>query len=178
MILAAGNDDGEVDIIVEDGKEFSSTSKLAHNSGITSLDWGLSPYPGLLDNPSAEIINTQTLKLVTGGRDNKVKVWIYDGILKNEIEWNIGVNVNDVAFANNAGLPYEMLACCAEDCTVRIWKKFKTMWEEPILLKLKVPGKKLSWSLLGNYLSVSDIDNMVYLYEERSPNKWELHLNP
>lgn len=64
-------------------------------------------------------------RLVSGGNDNKVKIWEFaEGDLKpREIE--IGQHddwVRDVAWCGSIGLQYDMLASCSEDKTCKVWK--------------------------------------------------------
>ena len=173
LILAVGTSDGNITIIT--GNEFTAISKSGHTGGVTAVSWCSSSCPDLLDNPSKEISETQTLRLVTAGHDNNVKIWVYERNkeLREEISWNVNSLMNDMAFANNPGFSYDLLAGCSEDSIVRIWRRVNTTWKEPLVLTLKSAGKKLNWSLLGTILTVTT-DNGVYVYEEKDIDNWQL----
>lgn len=64
-------------------------------------------------------------RIVSGGADNKVKIWSWKdtqfalaSTLSGHTDW-----VRDVAWCNNLGLKQEMIATCSEDMTVKVWKK-------------------------------------------------------
>jgi WD40 repeat protein len=64
-------------------------------------------------------------RLTTGALDNLVKVWTFQdnkfvetSTMKDHTDW-----VRDVAWCNNIGLMYDMIASCSEDQTVQIFKK-------------------------------------------------------
>ena len=148
----------------------------AHSDGVTAVSWGQPMYPSLLQNPGSENPPLSPLRLATGGCDRTAKVWIQDEINKNfgmEASWSHDDWVRDVAFSNNAGLPYDLLASCSEDKTVHIRKKVAGKWEDPKVLRFIGPVWRVSWSLAGNMLAVAAADNVVYVYEEKETGKWE-----
>ena len=104
-----------------------------------------------------------------------VKLWTHDTsksftgeIVVKHNDW-----VRDVSFANNIGLSYDMIASCSEDFTVFVSKKIDNKWVESKLGDFKVPIWRVSWSLAGNLLAVASADNLVHVYEEKTPDKWE-----
>eukprot|EP00826_Nyctotherus_ovalis_P050265 TRINITY_DN6144_c0_g2_i4.p1 TRINITY_DN6144_c0_g2~~TRINITY_DN6144_c0_g2_i4.p1 ORF type:complete len:276 (-),score=30.31 TRINITY_DN6144_c0_g2_i4:127-954(-) len=174
LTLAAGTSDGNVTIITKN--EFEAVLQTGYSSVVTAVSWGSATPFDLLDCPSKEVYKAQFVRLATAGSNGNVKVWIYTGPkeqLKEEATWSTSSPINDVAFANNPGFSCTLLACCSADSTVRIWKHANNAWREPIVLKLKSPGQKLCWSLLGNTLTVS-ADNAVYIYEEKDIDYWQL----
>lgn len=61
------------------------------------------------------------MRFVSGGCDNLIKEWVCSGpynkfsgeIIGNHEDW-----VRDVSYANNIGLPSDMIASCSEDHSV------------------------------------------------------------
>ena len=116
------------------------------------------------------------MRIATGDCDRTVLLWIYNEagkkfnpeLITTHEDW-----VRDVAFANNIGLPYEIVASCSEDRTVSICKRIDNKWTETKLPKFRVPVWRVSWSLAGNLLAVACADNIVFVYEEKTVDKWE-----
>eukprot|EP00826_Nyctotherus_ovalis_P036785 TRINITY_DN3292_c0_g1_i13.p2 TRINITY_DN3292_c0_g1~~TRINITY_DN3292_c0_g1_i13.p2 ORF type:complete len:100 (+),score=28.81 TRINITY_DN3292_c0_g1_i13:853-1152(+) len=90
------------------------------------------------------------------------------------MKWDYSAAVRDVAFANSQGLPYNLLAVCFDDCRVHIYKQIGGKWNNPFLIEVKVEVWRVSWSLMGNLLAVSAADNVVFVYEEKEIDNWEL----
>lgn len=174
LTLAAGTANGVLTVVT--GNEFEAVLQTGCSGVVTAVSWGTATGYDLLDSPSGESCKAKSLRLVTAGLDNNVKVWKYTGPkeqLREEATWGTNSPINDVAFASNPGFASTLLACCAADSTVRIWKHVNNAWKEPVVLRLKSPGQKLCWSLLGNILAVS-VENAVYMYEERDVDNWQL----
>ena len=92
---------------------------------MNSLSWGPSTDPQMIssEHHSAHIQTDQSQfvlppkRIVTGGSDNKVKLWIFKD---NNFQWvkDIGMHddwVRDVAWCNNIGLLNDTIASCSED---------------------------------------------------------------
>ncbi len=120
------------------------------------------------------------MRFVSGGCDHTVKFWTYNesskkfsvDVVTTHKDW-----VRDVAFAGNLGLGCETVASCSEDRTVVVSKRVETAdkrWTEVHLPEFRFPVWRVSWSLTGNYLAVAGADNIVYVYEEKTPDKWEV----
>ena len=177
LMLAAGSADGMISITFYNEKDFVVVCKLpkAHSEGVTSLSWGPVVYSYTESNELQENVAPQDLKLATGSCDQTVYIWTYkDSKLNLEGSWGHNDWVRDVSFAQNAGLPYELIASCSEDRTVKIFKKNNKGWIESKVIKFKVSVWKVSWSLVGDLLAIATADNFVYVYEEKEPDKWEL----
>ena len=112
---------------------------MAHNSGVTSINWGPPQEPCLLIAEAIdhmknvkEKMGLRSRRFVSGGMDRSVKIWKENpSNQKFEVvnELNIGGNskqahedwVRDVAWTSNIGLMYDMIATVGEDQKVRIW---------------------------------------------------------
>lgn len=167
MLLAAGSSDGEVSIVRRHKYEFALATHSAGCGPVTAVSWGCVTKEKC----------TQSLLLATAGSNNTAKVWEYDGVserLREEMKWDYGAAVRDVAFANSQGLPYNLLAMCFDDRRVRIYKQIGGKWNSPFIIETKVDVWRVSWSLAGNLLAVSAADNVVFVYEEKEIDNWEL----
>eukprot|EP00927_Polykrikos_kofoidii_P046418 TRINITY_DN40667_c0_g1_i1.p1 TRINITY_DN40667_c0_g1~~TRINITY_DN40667_c0_g1_i1.p1 ORF type:complete len:358 (-),score=53.22 TRINITY_DN40667_c0_g1_i1:539-1612(-) len=124
-------------------------------------------------------------RLVTGGADNRVRIWRHDklndawvdqhnlsyGEHTEHTDW-----VRDVAWRPNVGIPSNIIASCAEDGTVVIWKQLMSgqPWSIAKKWTLDAAAWQLSWSVTGSILAVSTSKNQVKLYKESSDGKWEV----
>jgi len=193
LSLAAGSSDGSITVITFDETEGTwkpshIPKAKAHDIGCNCVSWGpAAPISALLADAasgSAAVASGAapvsgagaTLKhLVSGGGDNKVKIWRYgeDG------EWNNvetleghGDWIRDVAWAPNIGLPYDTLASCSQDKNVIIWTRTAgTQFTKAATLKFNAVVWRVSWSVTGNILAVSTANNEVSLYKDVE-GKW------
>lgn len=179
MILAAGSSDTTISIISLIGENTAWEVKQFEGhkgGGITSISWGPSTDPTTIEGGDLAL-SPALLRFVSGSCDKNVRYWTYNltekdfnyVIIASHEDW-----VRDVAFAPNIGLPCETIASCSEDGSVIITKKLKEGWVQTKLPKFRVPAWKLSWSLTGSYLAVACGDNVVYIFEEKSKEKWEI----
>eukprot|EP00826_Nyctotherus_ovalis_P013796 TRINITY_DN13780_c0_g2_i2.p1 TRINITY_DN13780_c0_g2~~TRINITY_DN13780_c0_g2_i2.p1 ORF type:complete len:239 (+),score=1.54 TRINITY_DN13780_c0_g2_i2:86-802(+) len=78
LTLASGSAEGAVSVAACDEKDFGVACKLprAHPEGVTALSWGPVVYSCAGDSEGGSV-KVQDLKLVTGGCDQRVNVWIY-----------------------------------------------------------------------------------------------------
>ena len=70
-------------------------------------------------------------RLVSGGNDKKVKIWLFIDSLKLPTVEEIGHHeecVRDVAWCNNIGLANKMIATCS-DKICKVWK-YENKWSE------------------------------------------------
>lgn len=180
LMLACGASDGVVSVItVKNGKYQIEKIPHAHSSiGCNAVSWA---HPTL--NYEAKNIDATSHKykkrIVSGGCDNLVKIWIYDDemskwkeedTLDGHSDW-----VRDVAFAPNCGLDSSILASCSLDCKVIIWRKNEKengQWTSQILHKFNSAIWHLSWSINGNILAISGADNQVSLWKETAEGNW------
>jgi protein transport protein SEC13 len=159
--------------------------KNAHEVGCNAISWApsaplasLTQQPDQQQQPQQQQPQLQS-RLVSGGGDNTVKVWVLNYDTR---EWEnefAGVKhtdwVRDVAWAPNIGLPYDTIASCSQDQTVLIWRRNVTTtgnWEDKLLNKFNSVVWRVSWSLTGNLLAVSTADNQVTLWKEAFDGKW------
>ena len=148
----------------------------AHGLGVNSVSWAPSTIPGSLvsSTPSPSSIR----RFVTGGSDNLLKIWIFDPTsqsykpdgapLSGHTDW-----VRDVAWSPTV-LQKSYIASASQDKTVRIWTSTANsrVWESKVL-QFEAVLWRVSWSLSGNVLAVSQGDNKVSLWKENLRGEWE-----
>lgn len=185
LSLACASSDGSLSILSSRPEGGWDTAKIAqaHPVGVTSVTWAPASSPGSLVGLGGESFQGKemgncTPLLASGGCDNTVKVWrLVDGHWKMDCfppltkhsDW-----VRDVAWAPNLGLPKTTIASASQDGTVVIWTQGREgdQWEGSVLHDFKVPVWRLSWSLTGNILAVSDGNNNVTLWKEAIDGEW------
>ncbi|CAN7104458.1 unnamed protein product [Brassica rapa subsp. narinosa] len=178
LSLACGSSDGNISVFTGRGDGGWDTTKIdqAHPVGITSVSWAPSTAPGAL--VSSGLLDP-VYKLASGGCDNTVKVWkLSNGswkmdcfpALQKHSDW-----VRDVAWAPNLGLPKSTIASGSQDGKVVIWTVGKEgeQWEGKVLNDFKAPVWRVSWSLTGNLLAVSDGNNNVTVWKEAVDGEWQ-----
>jgi protein transport protein SEC13 len=78
--------------------------------------------------------------------------------------------VRDVAWAPTLGLPTSTIASCSEDQTVAIWSEPVGQqgqpWTKVQTLQFDAKVWRVSWSIMGNILAVSQGDNKVSMWKE------------
>jgi protein transport protein SEC13 len=109
LILACASSDCSISIhsYKEDGWDVKKIPQ-AHAIGVNSVSWAPAIAPGSFISSSSQ---TSTIKsFVSGGCDNKVKIWKFS---ETDNTWRMEENlehhtdwVRDVAWAPNIGLPY------------------------------------------------------------------------
>jgi len=181
LILASASSDGTISIMTYGSDENWSTKRFqAHNVGVNSVSWGPATFPALLQS---EVTNSSLglppKRIVTGGSDKLVKVWVYndanDSWNEEKLKEVHSDWVRDVAWGSNLGSTYETIASCSEDQSVYIWRKGKEGdWESTLIVKLSAPVWRVSWSPTGNMLSVAAGDNVVTIYKETLQGSWEV----
>ncbi|CAI7884778.1 unnamed protein product [Closterium sp. NIES-54] len=180
LVLACASSDGSISILTHraDGGWDASRIPQAHPVGVTSVSWAPATVPGSFLGSGPNPV----LRFVSGGCDNMVKIWRYsseggggwrlDGAppgLARHTDW-----VRDVAWAPNLGLPKSTIASASQDGTVLIWTQTSESdpWKPLLLQDFKVPVWRVSWSLTGNILAVSDANNNVSLWKEAADGQW------
>ncbi|KAK3286949.1 protein transport protein Sec13 [Cymbomonas tetramitiformis] len=176
--LACGSSDGSISIISHkaDGGWETSTKGMekAHLVGCTAVSWAPASPPGSIVSSNATGL---VRRLVSAGCDNTVKVWTCrEGTndwrkeeLLGHTDW-----VRDAAWAPNVGLPKNTIASCGQDGNVFIWSESAGEWSKTLLPfnAEKVPVWRVSWSVTGNILAVSDANNQVTLWHEQLDGTW------
>jgi protein transport protein SEC13 len=190
LSLAAGSADGYVSVYaLVNGQWGTSASFYAHPNGCNAVSWGPDAKSGAIlqgqqDSKMGQAPSTK--RLVTGGSDNCVKIWRND-VKEQQDRWidvkafENGDNrhrdwVRDVAWAPSIGRPSSTIASCSADKTVLIWKETSNgVWKKTML-----GGKpfqhivwRVSWSLMGNILAVSQGNNQVSLWKEGLEGNWQ-----
>jgi protein transport protein SEC13 len=176
LCLACGSSDGTISVLTHkpDGSWEKVKIEQAHPVGVTSVSWAPATAAGSLTGADSGPVQ----KLVSGGCDNTVKVWKYINNswkmdcfppLSKHTDW-----VRDVAWAPNLGLVRSTIASASQDGTVVIWTQAKDgdQWQPLTLNDFKTPVWRVSWSLTGNILAVSDSSNKVTLWKEEVDGEW------
>ncbi|XP_049852281.1 uncharacterized protein LOC126330076 [Schistocerca gregaria] len=187
LCLACASSDGCVSVIQLNDDETWNVDKFeAHNFGANSVSWA--PASSFLMGFSTQ---PQVRRLVTGGCDCLVKIWVSDltqlgasqqsgsnWVLEHSLtghkDW-----VRDVQWAPNVGTLNETIASGSQDGTVYIWtsdnsnQASPSTWSKQALKpELGETIWRLSWSLTGNILAVSSGDDKVTLWKEAIDRKW------
>ncbi|KAH8592514.1 transport protein-like protein SEC13 [Bisporella sp. PMI_857] len=175
-LLACASSDGNVSVL--EFKDNGMEHKIfhAHGLGVNSVSWAPSTTPGSLVSASG---GAQGLRrFVTGGSDNLVRIWTFDTAsqtyqeeippLTGHSDW-----VRDVAWSPTV-LQKSYIASASQDKTVRIWTSVGSSneWSSKEL-KFESVLWRVSWSLSGNVLAVSQADNKVSLWKENLRGEWE-----
>ena len=180
LALACASSDGSVSVLTHrpDGSWEAAKIPNAHSIGCTGVSWSPAPPPGSL--VAGGVANVTAVKrLVTSGCDNLAKIWRHDGttgawqeehVLRAHGDW-----VRDACWSVNMGLPMNTVATCGQDGLVFIWTQDEPggAWSKTLLHDFKVPVWRLSWSVMGNVLAVSDANNLVTVWKESVDGKWD-----
>jgi len=173
LVLAAACSDGAVCIYTHRDQGWTKAKiDNAHLGGCNAVSW--SPAPTADAAPA--------MRFVTGGCDNRVKIWGMDGPSgewkemdcfdkrdRHHDDW-----VRDVAWAPSLGLMSNTIASCSEDQTVIIWTEQNGYWKKsPRPLQFKHKVWRVSWSPMGNILAVAQGDNKVSLWKETIDGNWK-----
>lgn len=181
LVLAAASADGHVTVYSysPEQKQWQTARFLAHNGGVNAVSWGP-------ETPAGSLVSGQPIRFlrrfVTGGCDNRIAVWAFD---ENKQSWEEqksfdgGNNkhedwVRDVAWAPSLGLPSSTIASCSEDKTVAIWTEDASgVFKRAQVLKFEHKVWRVSWSVMGNILAVSQGDQKVTLWKESLDGSWK-----
>lgn len=116
-------------------------------------------------------------RLVSAGCDNTAKVWRcseagwhQEAALQGHSDW-----VRDAAWAPNLGLPINTVATAGQDGCVYAWceRADGGGWDKALVHDFKAPVWRLSWSVTGGILAVSDGSNAVSLWKEALDGTWQ-----
>lgn len=180
-LLLCASSDGKVSVVEykDEGKP-EHVIFPAHSMGVNSASWAPSSVTGSLVQSQGQTANQeQPRRIVTGGCDNKVNIWKYDGesktyvketSLEGHTDW-----VRDVAWSPSV-LSKSYIASASQDKTVIIWtQEGNEPWKKKLLKTDKFADVvwRVSWSLSGNVLAVSGGDNKVTLWKENLDGEWE-----
>lgn len=168
LLLLSASSDGSVSLLeLKNDTPGEPVVAPAHSVGVNAVSWA-PVLPASRDPPR---------RFVTGGGDNLVKVWNFDGskfVLEDTLEGHSDW-VRDVAWSPSL-LSKSYIASASQDKTVIIWTKDGDKpWQKKLLKSEKFPDVvwRVSWSLSGNILAVSGGDNKVTLWKENLAGDWE-----
>lgn len=198
LILACGSSDGTISVLScalsGSGSGVWDVKKIqnAHSIGCNSVSWGpvFPPTTSSASTGPGAIAYTPQRRIVSGGCDNLVKIWLYSSSedkwleeqkLEAHSDW-----VRDVAWAPSTGLPKTYIASCSQDRRVIIWTKSLAtaagsaagdeasggQWSYNVLNTFDDVVWHVSWSIMGNILAVSGGDNKVSLWKETPEGRW------
>ncbi|CRG96944.1 protein transport protein SEC13, putative [Plasmodium gallinaceum] len=185
--LGCASSDGHISIISysmnKDPNEghWNKNSIKAHLNGTTCLSWE-KPYNSLSNNKNlndTDFINS--FKLVSGGYDNQVIIWMFDNNTK-EFHKIFQMNdkphnsaIKDVSWRPNINNSTNIIASCSEEKIVILWVEdvSNNRWKNGQVIKLKHKIHKISWSPNGTILAIACSDENAYLYKENMEGIWE-----
>lgn len=209
LALACASSDGQVSLLTchADGA-WTAETWVAHKLGVNSVSFapfGASPQHSILvgSNPASSPAS-DSLKLLTGGCDSKVKIWnvrlgkeTSQNSAQNSGNFAAGTSVaslettleehadwiRDAQWAPNIGLPMNTIATASQDGKVFIWTQEISdngsgAWQKHALEAFNEPVWKVSWSLTGNILAVTSGDSRVTLWKEALDHQWKCISSP
>lgn len=199
LTFAVGRSDGTVTVYSRrDDNTFDDITFMAHLGGVNAVSYASHPYTSAAgQQPPAQPQQQQQLsrydaRFVTGGCDNKIRVWRYDATVNNFVEHGQFASVNandtsassnvqqhhdwvrDVAWSPSMGLPSNVIASASEDRTVVIWNEDQQtgVWQRGKVIEFNDKVWRVSWSVMGNVLAVAQGDNRVSLWKETVDGEW------
>lgn len=171
--LACASSSGTVAVLTHQADDSWSTATFTDNGlGTNSLSWA--PYTNEGTEP--------TLRLVTGGCDNRIRFWAKNretGAWEEEGTLGEGAGhgdwVRDVAWAPSTSPGLDTVASCGEDGLVIIWTRRagESVWNPFQLHSFGGPVWRVSWSVTGNILAVSSGDSDVSLWKQTLDGNWQ-----
>lgn len=162
-IIACSSADGTISIHYLNNNEWSVTKiPNAHLNGVNCISWA----PQLINNH---------MVLVSGGNDNKIKLWQNEKCIwkvKHESD-NQFASIIDLSWCPTAGLQKYIIASCASNSKVIIWGSDDCFeWTLTEIDATEKNKQKISWSHLGNILSVSMNNFSVKLWKQADKQRW------
>ena len=178
--VAACSSDGSLAIIscsnmAGGGWKSEKISNEAHAVGCTGVSWGQNDE--IASCGCDNLCKIWTRGTNKGGGDssnyNQQQQWRLKKELRGHADW-----VRDVQWApNNGGSNVQQIASCSQDGKVYIWTESSNNsnnndYHSVLLNDFKTAVWRLSWSVVGNVLAVSDADNRVSVWKESVAGKW------
>lgn len=143
---------------------------------ITCLSWGPAFNPISFNSLQDKSVRAP-MRFVTGGTDNKVRLWtkreryIYDcEEIHTYSKW-----VRDVSWLHYLGNSYDIIASCSEDGSAHVFAHLDDSWK--IVFEKSFNGNpvwNVSWSNCGSHLAISTSENNVFIYRQNLNGKWDL----
>ncbi|XP_050523237.1 protein SEC13 homolog [Daktulosphaira vitifoliae] len=162
-LIACASADGTISIhTYNDHKWDVSKIPNAHLNGVNSLSWA--PY----------LINKHKV-ILSGGNDCKIKIWKDEKCawnLLHESDNQLAI-IRDVSWCPSPGIQKYMIASCSSDGRVIIWESDDCCdWKETEINDPEKEKWKVSWSHIGNILSITMNNYVVKFYKQMGKNKW------
>ncbi|KAL5238177.1 hypothetical protein ACI65C_005587 [Semiaphis heraclei] len=162
-IIACSSADGCISIHTLNNNEWS-VSKIpnAHSNGVNCISW------------SNELLNSNLL-LVSGGNDNKIKIW------EGQIGfWNVMYEsdnqlstIKDISWSPTPGLYKHVFASCASNGRVFVWGSDDYRdWVQTEIDPENLQKQKISFSRFGTVLSVTMNSYAVQLWKQIDKQTW------
>jgi len=162
-IIACSSADGSISIHTLNNNEWS-VSKIpnAHSNGVNCISW------------SNELLNNNLL-LVSGGNDNKIKIW------EGQIGfWNVMYEsdnqlstIKDISWSPTPGLYKHVFASCASNGRVFVWGSDDYRdWVQTEIDPENLQKQKISFSRFGTVLSVTMKSYAVQLWKQIDKQTW------
>eukprot|EP00474_Spongospora_subterranea_P008926 CRZ09384.1 hypothetical protein [Spongospora subterranea] len=168
LMLLACSSDNFVSVYTYSENQWKECRFSAHLGGVNAGSW-------------APASPQSVPRFVTAGNDNRLKMWrlsddqwveqkgVFDDDVLHHKDW-----VRDVAWAPSHGIPSHCIASCSEDKTCIIWTEESSgQWRKSKVLEFKQKVWRVSWSVMGNILAISQGDNKVSLWKESLDGDWE-----
>ncbi|CDU20824.1 hypothetical protein YYC_01624 [Plasmodium yoelii 17X] len=157
-------------------------SVRAHLNGVSCLSWE-KPFNLISENKNLNDTNDaiNSFKLVSGGYDNQVIIWMFDNNTK-EFHKIFQMNdkphnslIKDVAWRPNLNDSTNMIASCSDEKIVILWIEdaSNNRWKNGQIIKLEHKVHKISWSPNGTILAIACSNENSYLYKENMEGVWE-----
>jgi protein transport protein SEC13 len=189
--VAACSSDGSVAVISNvsgGGWQSVKISNEAHAVGCTGVSWGQNDEIASCGCDNLCKIWTRGGAQEGGGdssnyynqnqqqqQQQQQQQWRLKKELRGHADW-----VRDVQWApNNGGSNVQQLASCSQDGKVFIWTESNNNnnnnnkdYHSVLLNDFNAAVWRLSWSVVGNVLAVSDANNQVSVWKESVDGKW------
>lgn len=173
MILACASSDGSITFLTFNNELNSwDAEKIpsAHAIGCNSISW--CPTTAL---STANSLKQPVKRLVSGGCDNLVKIWVEkngrwleESRLEAHSDW-----VRHVEWAPTFGGCKTQIASASQDRHVIIWTSDNMIsWTPKTLHVFDDVVWSVSWSLTGQMLAVSGADSKVTIWKENKDHQW------
>ncbi|XP_060859416.1 protein SEC13 homolog [Metopolophium dirhodum] len=162
-IIACSSVDGTISIHALNNNDWC-VSKIpnAHVNGVNCISW------------SNELFNNNLL-LVSGGNDNKIKIW------QGQIGmWNVKYEsdnqlstIKDISWSPTPGLYKHVFASCASNGRVFVWGSDDCFdWAQTEIDPDNMQKQKISFSRFGTVLSVTMNSYAVQLWKQIDKQTW------
>lgn len=179
LSLAAASSDGSLSVLTSadgGGQWGREAVENAHAGGALAVAWAPAPPAAAL--ASSRPAPGPEARLASAGCDGAVRLWrrgeggwVADGPpLTAHGDW-----VRDVAWAPPLSSPASTLASAGQDGRVYVWTEAApgAGWAPTLLHDFGAPVWRVSWSLTGGVLAVSDGRGDVTLWRESVDGAWE-----